>query len=156
MRALQFLVPFIVLVGILIFVHELGHFIFLKLFGVKVTRFSLGFGPALLRIRRGETEYRLSAFPLGGYVKMLGEDPQDEIGPEDEGRAYHQKPRWQRAVAVAAGPAFNLILPLPITFAFFAAQDTLPPSTIGTVLAGSPAAAAGLMPDDRVVEVDGD
>jgi regulator of sigma E protease len=156
MRALYFLVPFIVLVGVLIFVHELGHFLFLKMFGVKVTRFSLGFGPALLRLRRGETEYRVSAVPLGGYVKMLGEDPQDEIGPEDQGRAYHQKPRWQRAVAVLAGPAFNLTLPLPITFAFFAAQQTLPPATIGTVLAGSPAAEAGLLSDDVVVAVDGD
>ena len=155
MRALYFLAPF-VLLGVLIFVHELGHFLFLKLFGVKVTRFSLGFGPALLSVRRGDTEYRVSAIPLGGYVKMLGEDPQDEIGPEDQGRAYHQKPRWQRAVAVLAGPAFNLILPLPITFAFFAAQQTLPSTTIGTVLAGSPAAQAGLMSDDRVVEIDGD
>ena len=156
MRALGFLVPFIVLVGVLIFVHELGHFLFLKLFGVKVTRFSLGFGPALLRFRRGETEYRVSAVPLGGYVKMLGEDPLDEIGSEDQGRAYHQKPRWQRAVAVAAGPAFNLLFPLPITFAFFAAQHTLPSTTIGTVLSGSSAAEAGLLPDDRVVEIDGD
>lgn len=156
MRALGFLVPFIVLVGVLIFVHELGHFLFLKLFGVKVIRFSLGFGPALLRFVSGETEYRVSAIPLGGYVKMLGEDPQDEIGPDDQGRAYHQKPRWQRAVAIVAGPVFNLILPLPITFAFFAAQQTLPSPTIGTVLSGSPAAEAGLLPDDRVVEVDGD
>jgi len=156
MRVLEFLVPFVVLVGVLIFVHELGHFLFLKLFGVKVTRFSLGFGPALLRLPRGETEYRISAIPLGGYVKMLGEDPQDEIGPEDHGRAFHQKPRWQRAVSVLAGPAFNLILPLPIYFAFFAAQDSLPPATIGTVLEGSPAAAAGLMADDTVIAIDGE
>jgi len=155
MRFLEFLVPFVVLVGVLIFVHEMGHFLFLKLFRVKVTRFSLGFGPALLRWGRGETEYRVSAIPLGGYVKMLGEDPTDLIAPEDHGRAFHQRPRWQRAMAVLAGPAFNLILPVPIYFVFFVSQRTLPPAIIGTVLEGSPAAEADLQADDKIIEIDG-
>ncbi len=150
------LLSFVVLVGVLIFVHELGHFLFLKLFDVKVLRFSLGFGPRLFAVRGGETEYQIAWMPLGGYVKMLGEDPRDSVGPEDAGRAFHEKPLWQRVIAIFAGPAFNLILPVPIYFLFFAGQTELAPARIGTVLRGTPADRAGLEPGDRVVAVDGD
>lgn len=146
---------FILLVGVLIFVHELGHFLFAKLFDVKVEKFSLGFGPRALGFRRGETEYCIAWVPLGGYVKMLGEDPNDEIHREDQGRAFHQKPLWQRYIVVFAGPAFNLIFPIFIYFVFFAMQTTLLPSVIGKAFRGQPAAEAGLRPGDKIVSIQG-
>lgn len=149
------LVYFILFIGPLIFVHELGHFLFAKLFDVKVLKFSLGFGPRAIGFRKGETEYCMSWVPLGGYVKMLGEDPNDEIRPEDQGRAFNQKPLWQRYIVVLAGPAFNLIFPIIIYFAFYAGQTHLPPAVVGQVLDGRPAAEAGLEPGDRIVSIDG-
>src|SRR3990172_6435925 len=98
----------IVLLGVLIFVHELGHFLFAKLMKVKVLKFSLGFGPKLLGRRYGETEYLLSAVPLGGYVKMLGEDQEDEISDADRARAFSSQPAWKRFVIVISGPLFNI------------------------------------------------
>jgi regulator of sigma E protease len=149
------IVYFIILIGVLIFVHELGHFLFAKLFDVKVLRFSLGFGPRAGGFRRGETDYVVAWVPLGGYVKMLGEDPKDEIKPEDQGRAFNQKPLWQRYIIVLAGPAFNLIFPIFIYFVFFAAQTHMTPSVVGKVFPGQPAEEAGLRPGDRVVTIDG-
>lgn len=146
---------FILLIGVLIFIHEMGHYIFAKLFDVKVLKFSLGFGPRALGFRKGETDYVVAWIPLGGYVKMLGEDPNDEITPDNQGRAFHQKPLWQRYVVVLAGPAFNLIFPVLIYFLFFAAQSTMPPSVIGKAFAGQRAAEAGLRSGDRVVAIDG-
>jgi regulator of sigma E protease len=145
----------LVLLGVLILVHELGHFIFAKLFDVKVIRFSLGFGPRLFGFMRGETEYRLSLIPLGGYVRLLGEDPGEPIAPIDRPRALAAKPLWQRYTVVVAGPVFNLLLPLVIYFVHYAGQSTLLPPTIGTVLPNLPAATAGLLPGDRVESVDG-
>ncbi|MCA9665768.1 MAG: RIP metalloprotease RseP [Myxococcales bacterium] len=147
---------FILLIGVLIFVHELGHFLFAKLFNVKVLKFSLGFGPRMLGFRKGETEYVIAWLPLGGYVKMLGEDPNDEIREEDQGRAFHQKPLWQRYIIVFAGPAFNLIFPTLIYFVFYMAQTTLPPSVIGKVFVGQPAAEAGLEAGDTIVAINGE
>ncbi|HVZ74294.1 MAG TPA: RIP metalloprotease RseP [Polyangia bacterium] len=145
----------VALLGVLILVHELGHFVFAKLFDVKVLRFSLGFGPRLIGFTRGETEYRLSLVPLGGYVRLLGEDPAEAIPPVDKHRALAAKPLWQRYTIVVAGPIFNLLLPLFIYFVHYAGQHTLLPPTIGTVLPGLPAANAGLLPGDRVETVDG-
>jgi regulator of sigma E protease len=146
---------FVLLIGVLIFVHEMGHFLFAKLFDVKVLKFSLGFGPRAAGIRRGETDNVVAWVPLGGFVKMLGEDPHDEITPEDQGRAFNQKPLWQRYIIVLAGPAFNLIFPILIYFVFFAAQSTMLPAVVGKVFAGQPAAEAGLRPGDKVVAIDG-
>lgn len=146
---------FILLIGVLIFVHEMGHFLFAKLFDVKVHKFSLGFGPKLAGFKKGETEYVIAWVPLGGFVKMLGEDPNDEILPEDQGRAFHQKPLWQRYIVVLAGPAFNLIFPIFIYFVFFAAQTHTVPSVIGKVFVGGPAAEAGLHPGDKIVQIEG-
>jgi regulator of sigma E protease len=143
------------LLGVLILVHELGHFICAKAFDVKVLRFSLGFGPKLLGFARGETEYRLSLVPLGGYVRLLGEDPSEPIPPIDRRRALAVKPLWQRYTIVVAGPAFNLILPLLIYFVHYAGQRTALPPTIGTVIPNLPAASAGLLPGDRVETIDG-
>src|SRR5512136_454709 len=92
----------IFVLGVLIFVHELGHFIFAKLFGVGVEKFSLGFGPKVIGFSRGETEYLISAFPLGGYVKMVGESPDAEVSPEDYHRSFLSKSPLQRIVIVAA------------------------------------------------------
>jgi regulator of sigma E protease len=149
------LLYFILFIGVLIFVHEMGHFLFAKLFDVKVIKFSLGFGPRAVGFRKGETEYCVAWVPLGGFVKMLGEDPQDEIRPEDQGRAFNQKPLWQRYIVVLAGPTFNLLFPIIIYFVFFAAQTTLSPSVIGKAFSGQPAAEAGLAPGDRIVAIDG-
>ncbi len=139
----------------LILVHELGHFVFARLFDVKVLRFSLGFGPRIFGFTHRETEYRLSLVPLGGYVRLLGEDPGEPIPPIDRPRALAAKPLWQRYTIVIAGPLFNMLLPLLIYFVHYAGQRTLLPPTIGTVLPGLPAASAGLLPGDRVETVDG-
>ena len=122
---------------------------------MKVLRFSLGFGPRIVGVTFGETEYRLSAIPLGGYVRLLGEDPGDPIPPIDRPRALAAKPLWQRYSVVVAGPVFNLLLALLIYFIHFAGQRTLLPPIIGTVLPDLPAATAGLLPGDRVESVDG-
>jgi regulator of sigma E protease len=155
MSLLGTVVAVVVLLGVLVLVHELGHFLFARLFDVKVLRFSLGFGPRIFGFTYGETEYRLSALPLGGYVRLLGEDPGEPIPPIDRHRALAAKPLWQRYTVVVAGPVFNLLLPLFIYFIHFAGQQTMLPPTIGTVLPDLPAAQAGLLPGDRVESVDG-
>ncbi len=146
---------FILLVGGLIFVHELGHFVVAKLLGVKVVRFSIGFGPRLFGFRRGETEYRIALLPLGGYVKMAGDDPSEEPAPEDRGRGFLEQPPWKRLVIALAGPAMNLAFPVAVYFGMGLAQngEPAPGPVVGTVTPGSPAAAAGLRPGDRVLAV---
>ncbi|HSN92334.1 MAG TPA: site-2 protease family protein [Anaeromyxobacteraceae bacterium] len=144
----------VVLLGGLIFVHELGHFAVAKLLGVKVIRFSIGFGPRILGFRRGETEYRISLLPLGGYVKMAGDDPSEEMAPEDRGRGFLEQPPWKRLVIALAGPAFNLAFPFVLFFAVHLAQNgsPVPDAVVGMVTPG-PAAAAGLRPGDRILSV---
>jgi regulator of sigma E protease len=145
----------VVFLGVLILVHELGHFIFAKAFGVKVLRFSLGFGPKLIGFQTSTTEYRLSLVPLGGYVRLLGEDPTEPVAEIDRHRTLFSKPLWQRYLIVIAGPTFNLLLPIFIYFFFFMGQRTLPPPIVGTVVPGMPAGNAGILPGDRVETVDG-
>ena len=104
---IYYVLPFLVVLGVLIFFHELGHFLVAKYFGITVLKFSLGFGPKLLGKRIGETEYLISAIPLGGYVKMLGEnddEEEDPIPPEDEEKSFSHKPPIQRIAVVGAGP----------------------------------------------------
>ncbi len=150
-------VYFLILIGVLIFVHEFGHFAVAKFFDVKVIRFSIGFGPALFTYQGDETEYCICILPLGGYVLMQGADLEstEELPEEEREKSLMAKPIWQRSLIVLAGPAANLILPVVIYFAFGLVQTTTPPPMIGQVHAGSPAHDAGLLPGDEIVAIDG-
>src|SRR5688572_13601086 len=147
-------VYFIVLVGVLIFVHESGHFLWAKLFGVRVLTFSLGFGPRVAGFSRGGTEYVIAAIPLGGYVRMLGENPHDEVQGADESSAFHTQALWKRVVIVFAGPMMNLMFPVALYFVVFLGTTTLSPPIVGDVFPGQPAEGK-LKPGDKVVAIDG-
>ncbi len=108
------IISVVVLLGVLIFVHELGHFLMAKRAGVGVLKFSLGFGPRIIGKKIGETEYILSLIPLGGYVKLLGESPGEELSAEEEKKSFLQQAVWKRIGIVAAGPGFNLLLAILI------------------------------------------
>jgi regulator of sigma E protease len=142
----------ILLFGFLVFIHELGHFLLAKASGVKVLTFSLGFGPKIIGKKIGETEYLLSAVPLGGYVKMLGEDVEDEVGVYEAERAYKNQKIYKKAAIVFAGPVFNLLTAVAIFF--FIALSGLPVlmTTIGDVMPGTPAAKA-LVKGDKVLKI---
>jgi len=146
----------IIVLGVLVFVHELGHFLMAKLFGVRVDAFSLGFPPKVLHKKIGDTDYRLSVIPLGGYVKMFGENPKDEVPPELEPVSFSHHPLWHRFLIVSAGPAFNLIFAALALFLVFAFSGIPYLTTeIGGVKEGSPAAQAGLRAGDQVLAIDG-
>jgi regulator of sigma E protease len=147
--------PIVILLGVLVFIHELGHFLVAKLFDVQVERFSLGFGPALLKRRVGETEYVIAALPLGGYVKMLGELPGEELEEGERKRAFNHKPPWQRIAIALAGPAMNVVLPVFVIASLLMAGIPTLTSRIGAVRPDSPAAVSGLQPGDRIVSVGG-
>jgi regulator of sigma E protease len=142
--------------GILIVIHELGHFLVAKKVGVGVITYSIGFGPKLWKKKIGETEYALSAFPLGGYVKMVGEDPGEEVEPVDIAKSFSHQPLGKRALIVAAGPGFNLLLAV-FLFAWIFTFFGVPVLTtkVGSVEPESPAAKAGLMKGDEIVAIDG-
>ena len=145
-----------IMLGVLIFVHELGHFLVAKWAGVGVNTFSLGFGPRLLGFKKGETDYRLSAIPLGGFVRMVGENPSDEVAPEDEARSFsHKKVGWRLAI-VAAGPLSNVAFALIAYFLLMLVWG-LPTMTtaVGEVLPSSPALLAGVQKGDRVTAING-
>ena len=150
---------FIFALGLIIFVHEAGHLLMAKAFDVRVLTFSLGFGKRLFGFDRGETEYRVSAVPLGGYVRLGGENP-DEIS--DDPREFLNKPRWQRILVYVAGPAMNVVLSVAIMTALFAAGTSVSidpgnlEPVVGAVAEGSPAETAGLQAGDRIVSVDGE
>jgi len=146
---------FIIVLGVLIFFHEFGHFLVARLFGVGVEKFSLGFGPRLIGKKIGITDYRLSAIPLGGYVKMVGEEPDAEIDPADLSLSFTHKPVFQRILIVAAGPAFNLLLAIVIFFVSFSITgiDDIKP-VIRQVQKDSVAQKAGLQVQDRIVSID--
>jgi regulator of sigma E protease len=151
---IQAIVSVVVVLSILIFFHELGHFLVARRLGVKVLKFSLGFGPKLISKQVGETEYLVSALPLGGYVKLLGEDPSEMSAPGDEARSFSHQKVGRRIAIVAAGPVFNLILAFLIfTIAFMVGAPNLS-SQIGEVQKDTPAERAGLKTDDTVVAID--
>lgn len=148
---------FVFALAVIIFVHEAGHLLMAKAFGVRVLTFSLGFGKRIWGFERGGTEYRVSLVPLGGYVRLGGEEP-DEVS--DDPAEFLNKPRWQRVLVYLAGPAMNVVLSiLLIAGAMMAGVQVAgirdAPSVVGTVEAGSPAEAAGLETGDRIVSIDG-
>jgi regulator of sigma E protease len=147
------IVSAIIVLGILIFVHEFGHFILAKAFKVGVEKFSLGFGPKLFGKRVGETEYLISAFPLGGYVKMVGEAGDEEVPLEDQSRSFLAKPPWQRILIVFAGPLFNLVFAYVAFISVFMIGVPFITSKIGEVLKDKPAARAGLKANDVIIAV---
>jgi regulator of sigma E protease len=147
---------FILLLGGLIFIHELGHFLVAKACGVRVLTFSIGFGPALLKKQWGDTEYRLAAIPLGGYVRMHGDEPGQEVPAHERNVAFNYKPLWQRALIVLAGPVSNLILPFVVFFFMHLTYSELSPAYVGEVINGGPAWQAGIRPGDVIVKIDGD
>lgn len=162
MTALSFVFAFVVMLGLLIFVHELGHFLVAKACGVRVLKFSLGFGSPIgfgrwrLAWERGGTEYVIAWFPLGGFVKMLGENPDEEESPEalsDPTHALNAKPMWQKLAIVFAGPAMNLLLPVFVFAGSLAVGMPRAAPVVGMVEAKSPAVAAGMRPGDQILEV---
>ncbi len=144
------------MLGVLIFVHELGHFLLAKWAGVTVLRFSLGFGPKIVGVQRGDTEYRLSLIPLGGYVKMLGEEADEELTEEQLAGSFSSQPVFKRMAIVLAGPLSNLLLAIVI-FTLVYAFSGIPQLTteIGGISPGSPAEQAGLRVGDRVASING-
>jgi len=148
------LIYFLIVIGILVFVHEFGHFIMAKRAGVRVEKFSLGMGPKIYGFKKGDTEYVLSALPLGGYVKMAGENPDEEpTGAADE---FQSKTVWQRAKIAATGPLTNIVLAFIIMpFVFMVGISTLGPAAIGLIEKGSPAEKAGFAVGDVIEEVSG-
>lgn len=144
------------LLGVLVFVHELGHFLVAKASGVRVLTFSLGFGPRLFGFKKGDTDYRISAIPLGGYVRMYGDDITEEVPEEERDKSFLHKPTLQKSAIAFAGPAANFILPVFLFFFLFVGVETVNGTLVGTVVEGEPAAAAGLKAGDRILEVAGE
>lgn len=152
------LVSVVVILGFMILIHEFGHYAVAKLLGVRVEQFAIGFGKRLLGFRKGETDYRINAIPLGGYVKMSGENPMDERTGDP--REFLSHPRWHRFLIAVAGPVMNIILAIVLLtgvymvhYEYAAYMDQ--PAVVGYVDPGSPAAKAGIQPGDRIVQIDG-
>src|SRR5437762_170825 len=150
------LLAFAFVLGVLVFVHELGHFIAAKRVGIRVLKFQLGFNPTILSFRRGDTEYGIGAMPLGGYVKMAGESPDEaRTGRDDE---FLSKTKWARFQVLIMGPTMNLLLAVVLTAVVLYHGAEVPafedqPPVVGAVAAGSPAAGADIRPGDRIVSV---
>jgi regulator of sigma E protease len=152
------ILAFVFVLGVLIFVHELGHFLMARRIGVRVLTFSLGFGPKILNFHYGDTDYCISIIPLGGYVKMAGENPEDQrTGAADE---FLSKSKWQRFQVLVMGPVMNVVLALVVMTVVLYQGAQVPlfdqqPVVIGTFADNSPARAAGLQVGDRIIAIDG-
>lgn len=157
MSAFHDIIWLLVLIGVMILVHELGHYFAARWFDVRIDVFSFGFGPRLFGFRRGETDFRVSAVLFGGYVKMAGEQPGEET--VDDPRAFLAKPRWQRLIIAFAGPAMNIVLAVALlTGMYMVRYPKMPPSAqegiVGYVAPDSPAAKAGIKEGDKIVKLD--
>jgi regulator of sigma E protease len=158
MQAAHDIVWLLVLIGVMILIHELGHYWAARFFDVRIDVFSFGFGPRLFGFRKGETDFRFSAILFGGYVKMAGEQPSDEN--LDDPRAFLAKPRWQRLIIAFAGPAMNIVLAVGLLTGLYMVKYPKPPDPsreglVGYVAPNSPAARAGIKEGDRIVSIDG-
>jgi regulator of sigma E protease len=140
--------------SLLIILHEAGHFFAAKATGMRAEKFFLFFGPKLVSVKRGETEYGIASIPLGGYVKISGMNPEEELPPEVEPRAYYRQPVWKRIVVTAAGPAVNIALAFAIFFFVNLVYAQQPTQVVEQVIKGS-AAAGVLRPGDKILSVDG-
>jgi len=154
------LISFLIVLGVLIFIHELGHFVVAKLSGVGVLKFSLGFGPKIFGIKRGETEYLISALPLGGYVKMVGESPDEEVTPEDNEKSFTNKSVSKKAAIVVAGPIMNLALAFALLPLIYLIGIQVPAylekeAVVGYVVKDEVADKAGLKNGDIITSIDG-
>ncbi|MHB1226193.1 MAG: RIP metalloprotease RseP [Desulfurivibrionaceae bacterium] len=152
------ILAFILVLGPLIFIHEFGHFLCAKLFGIRVLKFSLGFGPKVFGRTVGDTEYLLSAFPLGGYVKMYGESLTEEVASDQQEFSFSHKAIWQRFLVVFAGPLFNLLFAVLLFSTIFAVMGVSQPvneARIGGVTMDSPADKAGLASNDLILSING-
>jgi regulator of sigma E protease len=139
--------------SLLIILHEAGHFFAAKATGMRVERFFLFFPPKLVSVKRGETEYGIGAIPAGGFVKISGMNPDEELPPEAEGRGYYDQPVWKRIVVIGAGPAVNIVLAFAILY-FLALGGSQPTQTIDRVLSDTPAVTAGLKAGDEIIAID--
>lgn len=146
----------IFLLGVLVAFHELGHFLFAKMMGVRVLVFSIGFGPKLLSFTKGDTEYRLSAIPLGGYVRMFGESFEQELTDEEKKYSFLHQATWKKSLIAFAGPLFNFILPIILLFFVIVGNEQILLPKIGSFTENSIAQKSGLMVGDLVKEVDGE
>src|SRR5579871_6003661 len=161
------IIAFIILIGVMVVVHEFGHFAVAKLCGVRVESFSVGFGPRLFGIKRGDTDYKVCLLPLGGYVKMTGETPDQISGPdssgtrpEDDPGSFLAHPRWQRMLIGLAGPVANFILAFVLMLFYYHFVNEVPKYVVNTttvewVIPGSQAAQAGFQTGDIIREFDG-
>jgi len=153
-----FLGPFfwvVILLGVMILIHELGHFWAALSVGIRVETFSIGFGPRLFGFRRGDTDFRISAVPFGGYVRMLGEQPGEDTGADP--RSFQSKARWQRAIVIIAGPLMNVLLAIALVTGLymygFPKESPSTEAVVSSIAPASPAEVAGLHPGDRIVQI---
>lgn len=148
-------IAFIIVLGALIFVHELGHFLLAKLLGVGVLKFSLGFGPKLVGAKIGETEYLISALPLGGYVKMVGESPGEDVPSDMEGKSFSKRSAWAKMLIVLAGPLFNIFFAVFLLSSLWVYGVPTLTARIGEVKTDLPAYEAGIREGDIVIAIMG-
>lgn len=158
MTFLTYFISAAVVLGGLIIVHELGHFLMARRMGVGVEKFSIGFGPQIWAKKVGETEYRIAAAPLGGFVKMVGDEdeaPEEGAPPADPEKSFNKKPVWRRLLIVAAGPVANIVFAALIFSCVYMAGINMPDTKIRTVLKDSAAQTAGFVSDDRITGING-
>src|SRR6201991_1303808 len=152
-----YIVPVAVVLGFMILIHEFGHYAVAKLLGVRVEVFSIGFGKRLIGFRKGETDYRIAAIPLGGYVKMSGENPMDQR--TDDPAEFMNHPRWHRFLIAIAGPAMNIALSIGLLTGVYMVHYEYPifldqPAVISWIKKDSAAAQAKLQPGDKIIKID--